>query len=119
MKVLTRSEILAQVALPSEVVEVPEWGGSVCVRGMTGTQRDGFEASVVSMKGKDTSVNLVNIRAKLCAQCVVGEDGKRLFEDGDVMALGELSAAALDRVFEVAQRLSGLSKTDVDTLVKN
>jgi len=34
----------------------------------------------------------------------------------DVKALGEKSAAALERVFDVARKLSGLSEDDVEEL---
>jgi hypothetical protein len=34
----------------------------------------------------------------------------------DVAALGERSAAALERVFDAARRLSGLSERDVEAL---
>lgn len=116
---LTRDAILHAEDLPRELVEVPEWGGSVYVRALTGAERDAFEASVVEQRGKSAKMNLRNIRAKLVALTVVGEDGKRLFSDADANLLGEKSAAALDRVFTVAQRLSGLRDEDVEDLAKN
>lgn len=119
MALLTRGEILAALDLPTEDVEVPEWGGCVRVRGMTGAERDRFEASVVEMRGKSARVDMVNLRAKLAATCMVGEDGQRLFAEQDVEALGAKSAAALSRVFEAAQRLSGLTGADVEELAKN
>jgi hypothetical protein len=64
-------------------------------------------------------MNLKNIRAKLVALTVVDEEGNRIFSDSDASALGKKSAAALDRVFEVAQRLSGLRPEDVEELSKN
>jgi hypothetical protein len=50
---------------------------------------------------------------------MIDESGKRLFPDADVRELGKKSASALQRVFEVAQRLSGLSNADVEELTKN
>jgi len=64
-------------------------------------------------------VNLANVRARLCAISIVDETGKRMFSDEDVRALGRKSAAALDRVFAAAQRLSGLTDEDVEELAKN
>ena len=63
-------------------------------------------------------VDLKNVRAKLVARSVVDESGARVFDDADVLKLSDKSAAGLQRVFEVAQRLSGLSDEDVDELVK-
>lgn len=118
-KLLSRDDILSCEDLPRERVHVPEWGGDVEVRGLTGAERDAFEQTVVETRGKNTRVNLRNIRARLVALTVVDERGNRLFADGDVEALGRKSASALNRVFEVAQRLSGLRQEDVDELAGN
>jgi len=119
VKILTRDAILQAEDLPRELVEVPEWGGCVYVRTLTGTERDAFEASVVEQRGKSTKMNLRNIRAKLVALTVVDEEGNRIFSDADVGQLGKKSAVVLDRLFEVAQRLSGLKDEDVEELAKN
>jgi hypothetical protein len=115
---LTRDAILTANDIRTEEVDVPEWGGVVLVRGMTGTERDAFEARVVETHGKTTRVNLVNFRAKFVASVCVDDAGQPLFTEADIAALGKKSAAALQRVFNVAQRLSGLSDEDVDELVK-
>ncbi len=44
---LTREQILQSDDLPRETVQVPEWGGEVQVRTMTGTDRDAFVASLI------------------------------------------------------------------------
>ncbi len=119
MKLLTRDAILQAEDLPTEDIEVEEWGGAVRVRALTGAERDAFEQSIVEQRGKSTRMNLRNIRAKLVALTVVDADGKRLFSDKDAELLGKKSAAALDRVFEVAQKLSGLSPEDMEELSGN
>lgn len=118
-KYLTRDAILKAQDLPVEEVEVSEWGGVVRVRGLTGAERDAFEQSIVEQRGKNTRMNLRNIRAKLVALTVVDENGNRIFSDEDAEALGKKSAAALDRIFAVAQRLSGLRPEDVEELAGN
>jgi hypothetical protein len=86
---------------------------------MTGRERDAFEAEIIDRKGKDFSVNMQNIRAKLVALSLVNGDGQQVFTDKDLFALGKKSALALDRIFTVAQELSGISKEDVEELAKN
>lgn len=108
MSTLKRDDILKVQDIKIEKISVPEWGGDVYVKGMTGTERDAFEGSIVSANGKNTSVNMVNIRAKLAAQSICDEGGTRLFDDKDIKVLGAKSATALQRIFEVAQRLSGI-----------
>jgi hypothetical protein len=120
VNLLTREQILEAQDLQTEVVEVPEWGGSVMVQGLTGTERDAFEDEAVQTKGKKISVNMRNIRAKLAAKSIVDrKGGERIFTDRDVIALGKKSAAPLDRVFSVAQKLSGISVEDIEELAKN
>lgn len=116
---LSRAAILAAPDLPTQDVAVPEWGGAVRIRGLTGAERDAFEAAIAQRKGKDVRMNLQNVRARLVAMSAVDESGARLFSDGDVAALGEKSAVALERVFTAAMRLSGLTPDDVKDLTEN
>ena len=116
--ILTKDEILKANDLASEVVSVPEWGGDVLVRGMTGAERDKFEASIVQMKGRDQVVNMVNVRAKLASMTICDEKLNRIFTEADVKELSLKSAHALQRVFVVAQKLSGIGDEDVKELAE-
>ena len=60
-----------------------------------------------------------DMRAKLAALAVVDENGNQIFSTSDVRLLSRKSASALNRVFEAAQRLSGLTNADMDELSKN
>jgi hypothetical protein len=119
MALLSKEAILQADDLPTEDVDVPEWHGTVRVRALSGKERDAFEASLQQQRGKDYVRNTANVRAKLVAKCLVGEDGERLFSENEVNALGAKSAAGLDRVFEVAAKLSRLSEEDIDELGKS
>lgn len=116
---LNKETILAADDIQYEDVPVPEWGGVVRVKSLMGNERDGLEASMIVGKGKNAQVNLENLRAKLVARSCVDENGKRIFDDTDIPALARKSALALNRVYEVAQRLSGITQEDVDELTKN
>lgn len=116
MSLLTRDQILTADDLQTEDVPVPEWGGTVRVTGLTGTERDAFEAEIL---GDGKKRNLANLRAKLVARSAVDENGARVFTDGDIGKLGLKSASALTKVFEVCQRLSGLTPDDVEELAGN
>jgi hypothetical protein len=116
---LTRDAILGAMDIRQETVHVPEWGGDVQVRGMTGGERDALEDAVVTFRRGKKEVDLRKFRARMVAICVVGEDGQQLFSADDVDGLAEKSAVALVRVFDVANRLSGLNAEDVEELVKN
>ncbi len=118
-KFLTKADILAKDDLVTEDVFVPEWDAWVKVRTLNASERDSFEAGTVVRNGKKITTNLANIRARLCLLCMVDENGDRLFQEEDTYPLGGKSAAALDRIFTVAQRLNGLRDEDVDELAKN
>lgn len=117
-QLLTRDAILGASDITSEEVHVPEWGGTVRVRGLTASQRDKFEAESITSNGKDSRVNYANIRARLVALAIVDENDAPIFNAADVKALGEKSAQALDRIFDVARRLSGIGEQDVEELGK-
>lgn len=119
MDCLNREAILSVQDIEQEKVEVPQWKGFVYVRSLNGKERDAFEASCMEKKGKTREVNMANMRAKLVAMTTVDADGKRLFTEADVGALGDKNAGALDLIFSVAQRLSGIGETDKEALIKN
>jgi len=119
MELLTRDQILNAQDLDSEDVAVPEWGGTVRVRALSGAERDNFEASITERKGRKTRMNLANLRARLVQLCVVDQKGKSLFRRTDIDALGKKSAAALDRVFDVCRRLSGMTEEDIEEMTEN
>lgn len=119
MGFLSREEILSKHDMMVQDVEVPEWGGTVRVRSLTGEERDNFEKSLILQVGNQMKPNLRNIRAKLVALSVVDkETGKPLFSEGDLLALSGKNAAALNRVYEAAEKLSGLSKDDMEELAE-
>lgn len=122
MALLDKAAILAATDLGHEDVAVPEWGGTVRVRVMSGHERDAWEASFITQaldRGRGgLAGSMQNVRARLVAQTAVDADNARLFTDSDVEALGAKSAAALDRVFAVAQRLNGLNEKDIEELGK-
>lgn len=121
--ILKRADILNAVDVKTEEVQVPEWGGSVYVRGLTAGERDKWEASLYSAEKRGSSFEVVahkdNIRAKFLVVSIVDEEGKLMFTAGDIEALSKKSAAPVDRLFAVAQRLSGMTKEDVEELEKN
>lgn len=122
---LDRAEILAVEDVQVEAIRIPEWERKngpqvwVHVRGLSGKERDAYEASITIRRGRNEEINLKNARAKLVVRCVIDLDGNRLFTDADVQALGEKSASALQRIFDTCRRLSGLTDDDINELTEN
>ena len=117
-----KETILGSDDLPIEPVDCPEWGvpdGTLFIRSLTGKQRDDFEQSMVTGRGKNVKTDMQNIRAKLVARCLSDKDSNVIFGPDDIEALGDKSAAALDRCFNIAQRMNGLTDQDVKELEGN
>ena len=122
---MDKAAILAAAAasgLPREVVSVPEFGDGVTLslQGMTGTQRDAWEKSLIVGKGQRRDVNTENIRARLVVKSLFTDDwSARMFTDAEAAVVGTWRVDVLQRLFTVAQRLSGVSDADVDELGKS
>lgn len=115
---LTKDAILSASDIPApERITVPEWGGDVYVRTMTGEERDSYITAVFGTSGKER--NMRNATAQLLARTLCDEKGNRIFSDGDAAALGRKSSAVLGPLFAAASRLNGLSKADMEEIVGN
>lgn len=112
---LSRDAILAAEDRTIEEVPVPEWGGSVFVKSLTGSEADANLAAQLTSGRRDFST----YHAETAAACICDESGAALFTRADIDALGRKSAAALGRVVKVAQRLNGLTAEDEAAVVKN
>lgn len=118
---LNKEQIVGASKLERVELEIPEWGGTVFIAEMTGRQRDAWEASIVEIdeKTSETRHNRINFRAKLAIRVVVDENGVSVFGDDDIELVGKLSSAALDRVFEAAQKINKITPDDIEELGGN
>jgi len=109
--------------IQEELVTIPEWkSAEFLVRGLSGHERDRFESSMLKKTGSKgkPEIEMTDIRAKLVIETTWTPDGKeKVFSLGDKDWLTGKSSRALQRIFEVAQRLSGITDEDVEELAKN
>lgn len=96
-------------------VAVPEWGGDVYVRGLTGNERDAYEAGLIRV-GSNGKVETVTAQARgrLAAIGLCDEKGRRLFTDDDARQLGDKNAAALGRICDRIRKLSGMDAEAIE-----
>lgn len=97
---LSAEDILGADDLKSQEVEVPEWGGVVRLRPMSGEEA----LKLVELSGTDRT----GAALRVVALCAVKEDGSRLFTDEQIVALRAKSAAALLRLQKKAMELNSL-----------
>ncbi|MFZ1396706.1 MAG: hypothetical protein WAS33_07410 [Candidatus Promineifilaceae bacterium] len=124
MTLLNFDDILAKQDKEFEDVEVPEWGGTVRIAAMSGTDRDRWELSMMQADDKSEHGFRMNFdaysRVRLVALCLVDDDFQRVFvTDKQVEALGQKSGAVMDRLYGIAQRVNGITDEDIDDLEKN
>lgn len=115
---LSRDAILGASDSNSETLDVPEWGGKVNVRSLTGRELDDYQNSLRKIVNNQIIVQ-PNAHAKLVARALVDDNGVRLFTDKDVDALGKKNAKVLDRLWDVAARLSGISDEEQEEIEGN
>ena len=117
MTCLTKKNIFDTNDIEIKRVDVPEWGGYVYVKNITAKQRDRFEVSFVENRNK--GLENINARGHLVAISTCDKDGKLLFNLADIDKLGQKSGKALDRIFEVSQKMNGLDYEAVKVKRKN
>jgi len=115
LRILTREEILAARDIPEEIVECPEWGGSVLVRGLC--LGEALRAIKDMAEWPERDVDKMNLWA--IAHGICGPDGEPLFTEEDYEALLKKSSAATLRVAKVFTRISGLGEEAVEETAKN
>lgn len=113
---LTKEQIFSADDRRYEVVDIPEWGGKLRLKSITGVERDAYEKKSLIRKGDQQEVNIMNLRARLVVMCAVDEHGAPVFGPNDVMTLSSKGAAPLARAFEACQRLCGFTDEDVKEL---
>jgi hypothetical protein len=110
---LTRDAILAANDTKLVEVDIPEWGGKVHVRPMTGAERDSYDMEMVAT-GKPE-----NLRGRMAVRTICDETGKRLFTDADAEMVGSKCASALDRIYAIASKQSRIGDAEVADLKKD
>jgi len=140
MKLLKKEDILALDDLQKEELFIPEWEASVLISELSADARDEFEQFMVEQrekllppkephkkmqkKGHNKPVKkppteYVHIRAALAAATLVDENGDLLFSFADVVKLGKKSGKALDRIFDVANKLNKIYGQEREGVEKN
>ena len=113
---LNKQDILTVQDCKVVEVNVPEWGGSVFVKVMSGKQRDAWEEFVVAHKDKDGKINTAGLRSMLVATCVCDEFGNALFTDEDIPDIEKKNASVLQRIFDEAAKLNGLTGESAEAI---
>lgn len=119
-ELLSKDEIFGMDDIPMEEVVVPEWKNrKVLICGLTAAGKNAYQASLLEIKGSSRRVKMENATAKLLVRTIVNRQRQPIFTETDIERLGAKSAAALERLVAVANRLSGMDEKENAELVKN
>lgn len=106
---LSKAKIVAAKDAKIITVQVPEWGDSVCIKTITGTERDQFEDAYSENKMKQ-------FRVRFLVLTLCDENGDRLFADNELDALGKKSSVVINRLFEAAWAHNAFTTQAVENL---
>ena len=120
MSFLTRDDILKIDDLKREAVDIPEWGGSIYVRELTGAERSELFALWKQDESDEKQVQdsfaiiVATVRLTACA-----EDGKPLFNADDILRIRNLNAKVLDKIYKEAAKINGFGADGIKEAKKN
>jgi hypothetical protein len=117
MKLLNKAAFLAANDLAHEDVPVPQLGGSVRIRVMTGAARDDFQEYMRSFGEGPRPTTAIH--AALLVQTCIEESGEPMFTMDDIELVRGKSVAAIETMAAAAMRINGLGVQAVDEAAKN
>jgi hypothetical protein len=115
MPYLTKDDILRATDVDTDDLEVPEWGGTVRVRGLDALyMRELMQTGFVNASSGQVDLSKLDLPG-LVARSIVDEAGNRVFDAKDVKQLASKSFAPLMKIATKALQLSGIATAEEDT----
>jgi len=126
--VLTK-DLIEQTTLATDRVRVPEWDAQaqqqsgnaeavavVCIREMTAAERAKVQKLLVTVRGSTdahvTFAEFPKLQALIAVFGAINEDGSPMFAERDADWLAAKSGAAVNRIAQAVQRLSGMIRDE-------
>jgi hypothetical protein len=113
-----REKILAAEDIPSETVEIPEWGVELLVKGMSAGERLSLMQNAYDQTTQQ--VNMAIVYPDVVVACAFDpKTGEAVFTESDKAELMKKASAAIERLASVGLRLSGIGKDEQDAAGKD
>jgi hypothetical protein len=116
MGYLTRDAILRVTDLQQKAVDVPEWGGQVLVRELTASEVEKIGFDMADGDGNVDKRRARGMMSRVVAWATIDQNGKRIFSEADVDALGQKSFKPVQRIANAVMQMSGMGAADEDDL---
>ena len=120
--ILSKQQILLADDRPTEDVDVPEWGGSVRLRVLSGAQREAVEIKMHQCRSENTNTSTAawkGLKNYILSCAMVDESGAQMFAEKEVASLGEKNGSVIERLYEFVLRQNAFTKDETDELRKN
>jgi len=125
MDILSKDDLWQIVAdVPTDYVPVYDANGKprgkLKMRGLTGGELTDYQTSLtVQTRDGKSRTNMRRAMAKLVLICAINEDGSPYFSDGDLLKVDAMPSKTLMPMFEMAQKLCGLTDDDMKEMVED
>ncbi len=116
-KFLTKERIKSAKDVVYKEVNVIEWDGKVYIKSLSAVEREELRKEVGEDPEKE--MDLIKLQMKMLSLTIVGENKERLFTKEDIEWLQNKSATVLERLFLIAQKMSGLGVEVTEEITKN
>jgi hypothetical protein len=119
--VLTAEQIKAAAKLIIESVDVPEWGGTVLVKMLSGKEKTAFYVAQSIARKANNDEPIENYQARFCVAVLCDEEGNRLYQDDQADELGDLpsSGVIIERIYDKARKLNCMFTEAEEEQLKN
>lgn len=126
--VLSLDQIMAADDLQTEWVAIPEWAPKgdpnrevygLFVRSLNGKERADWQQASMLGNGKNATINFQQTTVKLVSLACVDAAGKPVFTAAAANQLRQKNSAILERISDVAMRLSGIGDEEMATVSGN
>jgi hypothetical protein len=115
-ELLSKEALQKKDDLPTRTVEVPEWGGSVRLRGLSGKKRMQMRRCYDAKTGEIADDEVL---AKVLVWSMVGADGKPVLTESDVPWLIEKNGVVLVRLAEAVMEMSAMTEKSAAEVKEN
>ena len=113
---LSKDAILSAGDLTPTPMDVPEWGGVIYIRSLTGGEWDACEMERASVRKRPSEGHYA---AHVCVRGIVDENGKPLFAVTDFEKLQQRNLNTIQRVALAILELSGATANAQGDIEKN
>lgn len=119
---LSREQIAAAVETGGPTtteVFVPELGGTVTVRELTGPLRNDFEVAVAQAATKNGAQAMQKVTLDMLAVCVLDDEGNKLLDSNLIRRLWNSKPKVVFRLREEIIGVSAMSDDDAESMAEN